>query len=95
MNGRLLELALKKQRLQFKSDLLRTQWQGHARGLAPVLGVADHLRAGYAWLRGHPELLVGAAVAVAVAKPRKLWHWLKRGFIGWRLLVKGRQWLLR
>jgi hypothetical protein len=90
MNARMLELALKKQRLQFKSDLLRTQWQGHARGLRPVLGVADQARAGYAWLRRHPEVLAGAGVAVAVARPRKLWHWLKRGFLAWQLLRKGR-----
>lgn len=95
MNDRLLELALKKQRLQFRSDLLRAQWQGHAQGLAPVLGVADRVRVGYGWLRGHPGLLVGAGVAVAVARPRAAWHWLKRGVIAWRLLVKGRQWLLR
>lgn len=95
MNARQLELALKKQRLQFRSDLLRSQWQGHARGVAPVLGVADQVRSGYAWLRRHPEVLVGAGVAVAVARPPTVWRWLKRGVIVWRVLVKGRQWLAR
>lgn len=91
MNARQLELALKKQRLQFRSDLLRSQWQGHARGVAPVLGVADRVRVAYAWLRGHPELLVGAGVAVAVARPRTVWRWLKRGVVVWRLLRTGRR----
>lgn len=95
MNARQLELALKKQRLQFRSDLLRSQWRGHARGVAPMLGVADQVRSGYAWLRRHPEVLVGTGIAVAVARPRQVWRWLKRGVIVWRLLAKGRQWLLR
>ncbi len=93
MSARLLELALKKQRLQFRSDLLREQWRGYARGLAPAFGAADQVRAGYLWLRQHPEVVVGAGVAVVVARPRAVWRWLKRGVIAWQLWRKGRQWL--
>jgi hypothetical protein len=91
MSVQQLELALKKQRLQFKSDLLREQWQGHARALAPVLGIADQARAGVAWLRLHPEVLAGVGVAVVVAKPRACWRWLKRAFAAWQLLRKGQR----
>lgn len=95
MNGQLLELALKKQRLQFQSDLLRDRWCSHARGVAPAFGVVDGVRAGAQWLRRHPEVTVGAAVALVVAKPRTVWRWLKRSFAVWGLWRKGRQWLAR
>lgn len=93
MNARLLELALKKQRLQFRSDLLRQEWRAHARGLKPAFVAADRVRAGYLWLRRYPEVVVGAGVAVAVARPRAAWRWLKRGFVAWQFWRKGRQWL--
>ena len=93
MNSRTLELALKKQRLQFKSDILRKQWCDHARGLTPVLDAADRVRAGYVWLRRHPEVVVGVGVAVAVAKPRAVWRWFKRGVVAWQFWRRGREWL--
>jgi hypothetical protein len=95
MNSRQLQLALKKQRLQFKSDMLRDRWIAHAGGLAPVLGAADQVRAGYAWLRGHPEVVVGVGVAVAVARPRAAWRWFKRAVVAWQFWRKGQQLLAR
>jgi nitric oxide reductase large subunit len=93
MSATLLELALKKQRLQFKSDMLRQQWRSHARGLAPAFGAADRVLAGYVWLRRHPEVVVGVGVAVAVAKPRAVWRWFKRGVVAWQFWREGQQWL--
>lgn len=95
MNPRLLELALKKQRLQFKSDALREQWRRHARGLAPAFGAVDTVRAGVGWLGRHPEVLVGAGVAIAVARPRALWRWIRRGAIAWQFWRNGQHWLAR
>ena len=95
MNSRQLQLALTKQRLQFKSDMLRDRWIAHARGLTLVLGAADQVRAGYAWLRRHPEVVVGVGVAVAVAKPRAVWRWFKRGLVAWQFWRKGQQLLAR
>lgn len=95
MNSRLLELALKKQRLQFKSDMLREKWRSHADGLAPVFGAADRVRAGVAWLRRHPEVLIGVGVAVVVAKPRAIWRWFKRGVVAWQFWRRGQEWLAR
>lgn len=95
MNSRLLELALKKQRLQFQSDALRDQWRNNARGLAPVFGAADQVRNGIAWLRRHPEVLVGTGVALAVARPRAIWRWVRRGAIAWQFWRNGQRWLAR
>lgn len=95
MNARMLELALRKQRLQFQSDALREQWRQHARGLAPAFGAADRLRAGAGWLARHPAVLVGAGVAVAVARPRALWRWIRRGAVAWQFWRNGQRWLTR
>lgn len=92
---RLLELALKKQRLQFRSDLLREQWREHMHGLAPAFGAAERVRAGFAWMQGHPALLVGAGVAIAVARPRAVWRWFKRGVLAWQLWRRSQEWLSR
>jgi hypothetical protein len=95
MNSRQFELALKRRRLQFKSDLLREEWIAHARGLTPVFGAADQVRAGYTWLRRHPELVVGTGVALAVVRPRAVWRWVRRGIVAWQFWRKGQQWLAR
>jgi hypothetical protein len=95
MSARLLELALKKQRLQFRSDLLREQWREHARGLAPAFVAADRVQAGFAWMQRHPAVLVGAGVAIAVARPRAAWRWFKRGVLAWQFWRRGQEWLSR
>lgn len=93
MNARLVELALKKQRLQFRSEALRERWQGHARGLCPVFDGVDRLGDGARWLWRHPEVFVATAVALLVARPRAAWRWLRRGFVGWQVWRRGRAWL--
>jgi hypothetical protein len=93
VNQQLLELALKKQRLQFQSDALREKWCGHVAGLRPVFGVADHIHSGFVWVRRHPALLVGAGVAIAVARPRATWRWLRRGTVAWQFWRNGQRWL--
>ena len=94
MNSRLVDLALKKQRLQFKSAALREQWIDHARGIQPLCDGADRVRQGAHWLGRHPEVLVGAAVALLVARPRTLWRWMRRGVLALSVLRRRRHWLL-
>lgn len=94
MNDRLLELALKKQRLQFRSEALRRQWRAHANELTPILAVTDRIHAGYGWLRNHPEVVVSAGLAIAVARPKLTWRWLMRGTTVWQFWRNGRRWLM-
>jgi len=84
MNARELELALKKQRLQFESAALRAQAMQHLRGVQPALQMVDRARSAYAWVRGRPALWVGAAVALAVMRPRVAWRWFRRGWMVWQ-----------
>ena len=86
MNLRRLELALAKQRLTLQSDGLRQQFSAAASEWKPALRSVDRLRQGVDWLRRHPPLLVGLAVALFVARPRAVLRLAGRGWMLWRLL---------
>lgn len=88
MNSSALELALKKQRLQMSSDSLRSDVGRHAAGLAPVFSVADSTLEAARWMRRHPQVIVAAAVALAVARPGRAWRWARRAFLGWQAWQK-------
>ncbi len=79
-----VELALKKQRLLLKSAALRRRLAGDARGLMPLFAAADRARAGASWLRRNPQWLVAAGIALAVARPRAAFRWLRRAVIAWQ-----------
>lgn len=84
MNSATLELALKKQRLQIASEGLRAEFGQCAAGLAPVFSAADCVVDSARWLRANPHLVVGAGVALIVARPKRAWRWGRRIFIGWQ-----------
>jgi hypothetical protein len=89
MNGELVELALKKQRLLIRSAALREQWIVHARGLQPAFSTADQVRDAGRWLAAHPQWLVGGAVALLVARPGAVFRWIRRSIVAlgvWRRL---------
>ena len=70
---RMAALALKKRMLQQRSAVLRrTLATQVGQGVGPVLGGADKLMATGQWLRRHPALLVGSAVALLVWRPKGL-----------------------
>ena len=90
-----LDLALKKQRLQLRSDGLRGRWRAHLDELRPALVAGDRVHAGVQWLRRHPALPVAAGVALAVARPRLLWRWAQRGIVLWQVWRRGKHLLSR
>jgi hypothetical protein len=85
MNPRVIELALKRQRLQLKSAEQRLSLRRDLTEFAPVFSAADTVQAGIAYVRQHPEWLVGAAVVLLVARPRALFRWLQRGLVAWQV----------
>lgn len=85
------ELVLKRQSLQQRSTLLRERVAQQAAGLQPVLGLGDQVRAGVAWLRGHPLVVAAAALGLALLRPRRTLRWGLRLWSGWRLLARLRQ----
>ena len=84
MNSTTLELALRKQRLQITSESLRTDFGRCAAELAPVFAGADCAVEGTRWLRRNPQLLVVAGVALLVIRPKSVWRWARRTFVGWQ-----------
>jgi hypothetical protein len=90
MSPREVELALKKQRLQMQSAALRVRFMRQTQAFAPTFAAFDQVRAGYGWLRQRPYIWVGAAVALAVVKPRVAWRWLKRGVLAWQTVRRVR-----
>jgi hypothetical protein len=93
MNQGDLDLALKKQRLQLRSALLRRQMSAHAAGIAPIGTAADRVQAAVAWLRAHPLLPIAAAVALIVARPRRALRWGRRAFSLWLMGKRTIAWL--
>lgn len=84
MISRAEELALRRQRLQQRSAELRVSLGVHGEGLAPLVRTAERVQAGIHWVRTHPEWVAGAAVALAVARPRRALRWARRGFLLWQ-----------
>jgi hypothetical protein len=93
MNDRDLELALKKQRLQMRSEELRRQIGERIAAASPLLTGAAKLRDAFAWLRAHPLLPIAVAIAYAVARPGRAWRWGRRAFTAWQLLKRIAGWI--
>ncbi|MBK7684854.1 MAG: YqjK-like family protein [Rhodocyclaceae bacterium] len=79
-----LEIALKKQRLLIKSEQLRNEFGRNGRGIKPAFQVADAGVAGVRWLQRHPEVIIGVAVTLVVAKPKAVLRWSQRAYTGWK-----------
>jgi len=84
MNPRIVELALKKQRLHLQAAAQRVRILHAIQSVSPAFGVADKARAAVGWAKANPEVLVGAGVVLLVARPRVLFRWAKRGFFLWQ-----------
>lgn len=85
MNPRLLEIALRKQRLQFRAEQQRQELSA---GLAVVDGVldkVDRLREGVDWLRQHAPIVSTFALVLLLLRPRFTLRWARRGWLGWQL----------
>lgn len=84
MNNRQLELALLKQRLQYRSAEQRQELARGLKPLVPALVIAEAVRSGARWVREHPAISTGLLVAIAVAKPRVAARWARRGWLAWQ-----------
>jgi len=93
VNSTTLELALKKQRLQIAGESLRNDFGRYAAGLAPAFTGADYTVEGVRWLRRHPQLVIAVGVALVVSRPKRVWRWARRAFIGWQVWLKLRDFL--
>lgn len=88
----MIELALRRQRLQIQSATQRKALVAAAENLAPVFAVADGVRDGSRWLARHPEWLAGGIVALLVVRPRVVLRWTRRSFFAWQAWRKLEAW---
>lgn len=84
MNPRIVELALKKQRLQLQAAAQRVRILHAIESASPAFGAAEKVRMAMRWAKTHPEWLAGIAVVLLVARPRAFFRWAKRGFYLWQ-----------
>jgi hypothetical protein len=86
MNPKVVELALKRQRLQLEAAAQRVMVMQALESASPALGAAEKIRAAAHWAKVHPEWLAGIGVALLVARPRAFFRWVRRGFFLWQSL---------
>lgn len=84
ISQRQLELALKKQRLQYRCAEQRRELVRGLVPLMPVFAVAETVRRGAHWVRTHPAISAGLAAAIIVAKPRMAMRWVQRAWLAWQ-----------
>lgn len=86
MTQRRMGLALARERLIERSRVLRNVAVEQSAALVPALRAGDQLRAAVDWIRGHPGIIAGAVVGLAVVRPRRALRWGIRLWGGWRLI---------
>lgn len=84
MNPRLLELATRHGALKARIDEQRRMLAQQAEPLAGMLDKGDAVLKGVDWLKHHPAAVGAAVTMVVIARPRRAWRWLQRGFFFWR-----------
>ena len=90
MNPELVELALRKQRLQIRIADQRAAMVRHAQGFAPVFRGVDKAVDGLMWARDHAPLLSGVGLFLLAVRPRAALRWARRGWAGWQLVRRVR-----
>ncbi|TAH46954.1 MAG: hypothetical protein EYC67_07900 [Betaproteobacteria bacterium] len=89
MNPRILELALRKQRLQMRAEAERSEMVRHLAHVDSVLDAVDRLRdrirSNLQWAREKAPLLSIAALVVLITRPRRALRLAQRAWVGWLL----------
>jgi len=91
MNPKLVEFALRKQRLQIRAAHQRGDLLQHLHGIEAMLGLVDRAQDQARWAREHVPLLSAAVLLVALFKPRATFRLARRAWVGWILVKKTRQ----
>jgi hypothetical protein len=87
MNGKLIELAVRRATLVERAATQRAQL---SQALAPWRGsltVVDQGLAAVRYIGSHPALLVGVVAFLAAARPGLLPRWLRCGWRVWRMTL--------
>lgn len=87
MNQRILELALRKQRLQIRAEAERRDMVRHLGGVDAVLDtvdrVRDQIRDTVQWAREKAPILSLALLVLLITRPRRAIRLAQRVWVGW------------
>lgn len=86
MNAELVQLALRKQRLQLRSARQRAELLTHSEAFHPLFRGVDKATDAVLWARHNAPILSGLLLAFTVARPRVALRWGRRAWMGWKLL---------
>jgi hypothetical protein len=89
MNPRHLEIALKKQRLQFRAEMQRENMMRRLEGFESVLDIADTVREQFRWARENAPLLSAGLLILVLRKPRRAFRLARRAWLGWAIYRRG------
>jgi hypothetical protein len=92
MNGKLLEIALRRERLIAQAAQQRTTLARTVQTWRRPLALADQGLAALRYLKRHPIWVVGGVAAIVALRPRGVGKWLGRGLTVWKTVrwVRGR-----
>ncbi|MDD3353388.1 YqjK-like family protein [Zoogloea sp.] len=90
MNPELIELALRKQRLQARCTEQRAALTRHASTFTPLLNGVDRIADGVRWARDHAPIVTGVGIFLVVTRPRASLRWARRAWFGWKMVQRAR-----
>jgi hypothetical protein len=84
MNGKLTQLAARRERLVAQAAAQRTALVQDLEPWRAPLALADRGMAALRYVRRHPGLLAGAALVIVALRPRRAGKWIRFAWIGWQ-----------
>lgn len=85
MNKKLIRLAERRSQLVAQAAAQRTALAHNLEPWRARLALADQGVAVLRYIGRHPALMVGAALLIAIWRPRRAGKWLQRGWVVWKL----------
>lgn len=87
MNEKIDRLAARRAMLIARAASQREELAQAAMPWRASLAVIDRGLSIARYLRQHPVFLLAAATTAALMRPRRLFKWIKHGWLAWRLLL--------
>jgi hypothetical protein len=94
-SDRMLDVALRKERLIARSEGQRTLIAEACRRWREPARVIDRAWAGATYLRAHPALIAIGVAAAMILGRRSLFRWAGRGLVAWRAWRSVAGWVRR
>lgn len=89
MNGKLLKLAKRRERLVAEAEAQRLALAQNIEVWRKPLAIADQGLVALRYVKSHPILMAGSSVALlSIWRPGNIGKWFRRGLVAWQFLRK-------